>query len=472
MGDNTPISDTDAIFARAYANAIKTKFQVDVGEHFVILTSPVTQRGMAAGDLIYPQMTNYLIYKFADALQYADNPSYTGGSAGSYIQQLRSELEVSQSCSNAQSSNPSQVVVDRMAKARDSATAANNQYFKVQGDAINQYNQVKELYPGETFWQWAGSNYPPLAAAFRTRTAAQTELYQAMQAYFGPDASTLSTYMDNISNAQGTNAMPGYNMDGLVDDEDLIANAIKYANSGEQPPSQVITQSTIRVPAYSIATYISSVQAWITASGHGATRDQVLSIDIKKGESTKWEDYGFHEVKGGGGGGFWPFFHADVYYDNKKEERTLKTKDRENDVQLSLAMIGIQRFDIRPGEWDIANIRALFPNRLPNAPDVLSSKYARVASVLVGYDVELKLEFGSSMREEVNKIYDEVKTTGGSLSIFGFRVSASGSGGSTDHVNTNFDDVKWNKETGSMSLTPTKGQVYPTILAAVAQRFD
>ena len=89
MSDDTPISQTDAIFARAYANAIKTKLQLDVGQHFCILTSPVTQRGMAAGDLIYPQMTNYLIYKFADALQYSDNPSYTGGSAGSYIQQLR-----------------------------------------------------------------------------------------------------------------------------------------------------------------------------------------------------------------------------------------------------------------------------------------------------------------------------------------------------------------------------------------------
>ena len=89
MSDDQPISGSDAIFARAYANAIKTKFQVDVGEHYCILTSPVTQRGMAAGDLIFPQMTNYLIYKFADALQYSDNPSYTGGSAGGYIQQLR-----------------------------------------------------------------------------------------------------------------------------------------------------------------------------------------------------------------------------------------------------------------------------------------------------------------------------------------------------------------------------------------------
>ncbi|KAG6826771.1 hypothetical protein H0H92_014511 [Tricholoma furcatifolium] len=486
MSNDTPISETDAIFARAYADVIKTKFQIDVGEHFVILTSPVTQRGIAAGDLIYPQMTNYLIYKFADALQYADNPSYTGGSAGSYIQQLRrcvlpalADLArinrmfyVSYIDWVKTNEDPSQEVSDRMARARAAATAANDNYFKVLDEAVAQFTKFKSLYPVETFWQWAMANYPPLAAADRMRKATQTDLYQAMQLYFGPDATFLSTYMDNITSAQGANPLPGYNMDGLVDDQDLIADAIKYANSGVKPPEQPIQQSTIRVPAYTIATYINTVQAWITASKNGASRDQVVSIDIKNGESTTWVDYGFKGVPRGGSDGFWPFLHAEVYVNHQWEKRVLVTKDRENELSLQLAMIGIQKFDIRPGEWDVANIKSLFPNRLPNAPDVLSPKYARIVSVLVGYDIELHVEFASSMREEVNRIYEEVKSTGGRMTIFGFRVSAGADDGSQDYVETKFSDVKWSQTTGSMSLTPTAGQVYPTILAAVAQRFD
>ncbi|KAE9389926.1 hypothetical protein BT96DRAFT_980533 [Gymnopus androsaceus JB14] len=462
------ISESDAIFARAYASAIKTKFQLDVGQHDCILTSPVTLRGMAAGNLIYPQMTNYLIYKFADALQYADNPSYTGGSAGSYIQQLRSYIDWVKA-----KSYPSQVVVDRMAKARNAFTASNDNYFKVLTEAQTQFSQVKELYPGQTFWQWAASNYPLLAAADRTRKSAQTELFQAMQAYFGPDAAVLSgTYMSNIENAQGPIALPGYNQDGLLDDRDLIDKAIRYANSGVKPPPEDIAQSTIRVPAYTIPSYVSWVQSLITASGNGATRDQVITIDVNQGKKTSWEDYGFKEVKGGGSVGFWPFFSAEVNVNNKWETRTLNTSGRENAITMQLAMIGIQKFDIQSGQWDVANIKTLFPNRLPDAPDVLSSKYARIVSVLVGYDVELKLEFASEMREEVNRIYEEVKKTGGSMSIFGFRVSAGAGGGSTEHVETKFEDVKWDKAKGTMSLTPTEDQVYPTILGAVAQRFD
>ena len=119
---------------------------------------------------------------------------------------------------------------------------------------------------------------------------------------------------------------------------------------------------------------------------------------------------------------------------------------------------------------DNPQIKLLFPERLPNAPDALSAGFARIVSVLVGYDVELKVEFGPEMREEVNNIYEEVKNTSGRMSIFGFRVSAGEGDGSTDHVVTRFEDVKWDKDTGLMSLTPTPGQVYPTILGAIARR--
>jgi hypothetical protein len=100
-----------------------------------------------------------------------------------------------------QKRNPSQVIVDRMNKARDAANEASDNYFDVLAKAQAQFNKVKELYPGMTFWVWASSNYPPLAAADATRKAAQSELYAAMALYFGPDAGVLSGYIDKIRNA-------------------------------------------------------------------------------------------------------------------------------------------------------------------------------------------------------------------------------------------------------------------------------
>ncbi|KAF9062913.1 hypothetical protein BDP27DRAFT_1427421 [Rhodocollybia butyracea] len=455
-----PIPETDAIFARAYANAIKNYFQIDVGEHYCILTSPITQRGMAAGDLIYPQMTNYLIYKFADALQFSDNPTYTGGSAGSYIDQLQSYIDWVDT-----PSSPSQDVVDRMNKARDAVTDASVGYQKALKAGQKQFNEDKDLYPDQTFWQWAADNYLPLAAADETRNSAQSELYEAMQLFYGPDAPP----WEDTSMALGLRKVPTP-IRGLVDDEDLIASATKSANGGVKARAPTITQSTIYVPTYTIESYSSTVQDWISKSAHNAPRDQVITINVDKGTTTAWSDYGFTHVSGGGDSGFWPFFYARVYYDNQWVTRTLETSGRENAVSITLAMIGIQKFDVEAGQWDVANIKALFPNRQTGAPpDVLGPKYAKVVSVIAGYDVQLRVQFSSEIRDEVHKIYQEVLETHGSMCIFGFDVGGSDS---TTRVDTSFDNVKWDNESGMMSLTPTKGQVYPTILAAVAQRFD
>ncbi|KAG6850303.1 hypothetical protein H0H93_015245 [Arthromyces matolae] len=467
MSSDTSISETDAIFARAYAAALKSKFQIEVGKNGIqLLASPVTLRGMAAGKLIYPQMSNYLIYKFADSLQYSDNPSYTSASAGSYLAQLQTYITWIKT-----NASPSQETITRMSKARDAFTAADDNFWKTREGAVLTFNVIKEMHPNKTFWQWVDSgNYPPIDAAERTRKAARDELYGAMKGYFGPDAAVLVSYLDNIAKARGDTSLPSYNQAGLVNDQDLIVKAIEYANSGVEFPREPIDQSTIPVPLYSIPTYDRSVKAWITANKHGATRDQVVTIDINQGRNTSWSEYGFKQVKGGSNG-FWPFLSAQVYVGNKSETRTLKTKGRENDISLKIAMTGIEKFDVQQGIWDVPNVKALFPSLVSGAPNVLGDQVAKIESVLVGYDVELKVEFGSSLRDEVDKIYEKVKATGGSMNIFGFSVSAGKGEELDDRVKSKFEDVKWNKATGSMSLTPVAGQVYPTILGVVARRF-
>ena len=84
--------------------------------------------------------------------------------------------------------------------------------LEVHREALKQFNAVKELYPNQTFWQWAATNYPSLATTDRMRKSAQTKFYQAMQLFQGPHAVVLSTYMDNIMNAQGSNTLAGYSV--------------------------------------------------------------------------------------------------------------------------------------------------------------------------------------------------------------------------------------------------------------------
>ena len=85
-----PIAETDAIFARAYASAIKNKYSLDFSAGNVLFLSPLVQRGISGGDLTYQEVTNFLTYRFADGLLNADDPSFLGSGVASYIQDLRS----------------------------------------------------------------------------------------------------------------------------------------------------------------------------------------------------------------------------------------------------------------------------------------------------------------------------------------------------------------------------------------------
>jgi hypothetical protein len=93
LADTTmPIKETDALFARAYASAIRNKLQLKLGENSdkILFLSPIIQRGIPGGDLVYPEMTNFETYSFGDALLSTSNPCYIAGAgSSSYIQELQ-----------------------------------------------------------------------------------------------------------------------------------------------------------------------------------------------------------------------------------------------------------------------------------------------------------------------------------------------------------------------------------------------
>jgi len=122
---------------------------------------------------------------------------------------------------------------------------------------------------------------------------------------------------------------------------------------------------------------------------------------------------------------------------------------------------------------DIPDVLTLFPDRLPDAPQVLSAKFTRIVSVVVGYEVELIITFAPELRHEVHDIYRNAKDTGAPMHIFGIEVSAADDKtGPKDQVPVKIQKVSWDGGSGELRVAPTRGLSYPTILGVVAQRFD
>ncbi|KAF5383913.1 hypothetical protein D9757_007346 [Collybiopsis confluens] len=467
-----PISESDGIFARAYAKALEGLLAINLNpDNDILLTSPVTMRGPAAGAGIYPQMTNYLIYQLGDSLQSSTNPSYTGATVGSYIGQL--ETYLSWVLLKRDISVEAQL---QLAEARGNFSTAAANYRVVEDAAWDRWDKVKGRFPKNfTFARWIAANeYPEYTAARNTVNVNSAALKQALGQVFGRDAQALNRYIDGVGSAlQKTASVPSYNQEALSADKDRIAALTKQGATGVLPPEEDVSKDFTFVPSYSVGgTYGTEVTQWKKNAADHKPRDVSITISVQDGLDTKWEDYGYKQVEGGSGGGFWPFFYAYVYHEGKEERRELNTQHREKSIHASLAMIGAGIFPLRADLWDAPNPKVLFPIVADGAPpDVLGPKFAKISSVMIGYDVELKIDFDEDLRNEVHQIYEEVKTTKGRMSIFGFWVSAGAGGSSSERVETKFDDVKWSKESGSMRLPAASGQGAPILLGAIAQKF-
>ncbi|KAF8870110.1 hypothetical protein CPB84DRAFT_1855772 [Gymnopilus junonius] len=461
------IEETDAIFARAYASAITKKFipgGINKNTQVVFL-SPLVQRGIAGGDLIPEPVTNYMVYKAADNLLGADDPSYIGGGQASYIQSLRSYADYIDT-----KTNRSPAVVTRMVKARDAVDITEKKFEEEEDKAWARYEKAKDHFPGVSFNDWASESAPGFNSAKERRNAAYNELDSAAQLFDGPQASALYAIRNKIRNAQErTTVYSGLNQIAVSGDIDLLNEALIAANGGKKLEAGKL--ESFRVPAYSVQGYLITLKEWIRRGGQAEpVRTESLKIDVSSGFSSKWEDFGYKKVEGRGSIGIFPFFHVTVKTSSEEKSYKLDTAGKETEISLELKAIGFQLVQVEAGEWDVRGIKTMFPDLLPDAPKVLTSDLARVSSILFGYDVALTVTFGSKLRTEAKDLYEKARSSGGSLTIFGFHVAGSGGGGSSEQVKTDFEHVNWDNATGSITLTPAPQQVYPTLLAVLGQR--
>ncbi|KAG6831820.1 hypothetical protein H0H92_007497 [Tricholoma furcatifolium] len=422
----------EAAFTRAYASSILNKLHLKLGEREAIYLSPIAQRGIAAGDLIPPEVTNFRIFRLGDSLLAADSPIYTGEAVDNYIHQLWS-----------------QVAEDRKNKTQDSAFAAAQRYNEILVEAQARFIKAKELDSNLSFWTWIIENAPEVASAEKVRDTARAELSAASDNYFGPRLAESSKYMENIQSALSQDPAPEFNMTGVADRK-IVDNILKKAQNAETTLRDGWSHAILRMPLYSIETYASTVQAWIDRSSKGGERDQILAIDVADGRNTKWENYGFKGIQDENVG-LSPLISFEVKADNTSTTHNLNVENREDSISLQLSMRGLQEFKVTAGAWDVPNVQTLFPKLLPDAPEFHDwNKLARATSVIVGYDIELKVTFKGDLADEVDKMYDEARQSGGGMTIFGVGVSASDG---SDDVKTKFEDVQWNKPSGTMTIS-------------------
>jgi hypothetical protein len=115
---------------------------------------------------------------------------------------------------------------------------------------------------------------------------------------------------------------------------------------------------------------------------------------------------------------------------------------------------------------DVPGIKKLFPTLRPGADEEFSDQFVRAESILLAYGVGIKAVFSEETRGQVHTMLTEARQQGGTARIFGFDIGPSGK---TLGRNVSFNDITWDKETGSLEIPPVNDG-YPSLLGVLGRR--
>jgi hypothetical protein len=292
------------------------------------------------------------------------------------------------------------------------------------------------------------SQYPSLVSLAAERQSAVATEASLRAQLDGPGGSQLNEQRRKVFNASDSNVdYPGLNMPCTSSFGNIING------------SSDLPESSIKVPrpAYAIDnSYRDMVGNWIR--GTGGENKLNLAFNINDAKSDNWDQFGFVNVNANAGRIYSTFFKASYVQDNQKKEDFIAAQDvgSEFSVQLSAAEAGV--FTIKPGDWDVPNIIEQYPNFQPDAARNIGPA-ARVDQVILAYKVVMKLSLPANVVERINDLTHKAKSTGGSVSFFGFEVGFGG--GSKDEVNVSGLSIEIRKDLGYPILLGVKGKKLP-----------
>ncbi|KAJ0269849.1 hypothetical protein COL940_012136 [Colletotrichum noveboracense] len=209
--------------------------------------------------------------------------------------------------------------------------------------------------------------------------------------------------------ANGTNPLTplnGYNMEAST-------QSVTYDDSGTPIiPDPLETQY---VPQYSIQGYASIIDGWVANTDQ---QPSVFEINLSAGEQSSYEDLGFTEAQGNAS------------------------------------------FSQFPVNVDVNGLMAQVAGRTP-----AMFQKVRPTQILVASGISMEIIFDGDAKTAFDQDYEETVQGGGSISIFGFRIGASGS---SEEENPSHEST-WDSSTGTLTILSENSCASANVLAVMGK---
>ncbi|KAF5591456.1 hypothetical protein FPCIR_6099 [Fusarium pseudocircinatum] len=432
-------SKQDEDLWKAYTKALQTKFFSNLDtKNEIFYAAPIGLMGIPAGANISQKITNKGVYDIGDVVMQLDAPVFDAGSR-KYSQRLQEVLGAVRLGQN-RDLGAEKRMNDIQAKFR----RLNTEYAELSKEAMESY-AADEDKGNMSFGKWVSMNYPSFVALSNEKqSSAATEASLRAQ-IAGPGAAQLNRQRQRLFSAcEPDKTNPGLNMPCAPSFGNIVNGSSDIQqNIGFSSPTYTIENS-----------YRDTVDTWIRDAGRENKLN--LAFNINDAKSENWDKFGFVNVNANSH--FTYFFRASYTQDHQMKEEFIMAQDAgsEVSVQLSAAEAGV--FTIKPGDWDVPNTMEEYTDFRPEIVRE-AGPAARVDQVILAYKVVMKLSLQASVAERIYDITQKVKSTGGSVSLFGLEVKFGG--GSKDEVNISGSSIEIRKDLDYPVLMGVKGKKLP-----------
>lgn len=435
-----------------------------LGPDAVVYVAPITSQGIAGGDWIPTEVTNNQLFRVADSLLPPDSPVYLPGStAGGYVRALQKYLNWVQL-----NGNPSQANKIRLTNALNALNASIEAFSREEDAAYEAFDKWKRRNPTSTinFITWTQTNRPSYFTKWQDQQGAAANVAQLNLEINGNDAVVWGQQIQALSNSLGPIATDGLTMDTVTADLTNIQANLDAARQGKPPNTAV--RGVIQRPNYSMQGYKDQVNEWV--NNFSNQKPTTISFSSASAGSSSWSNYNFQNINANGGfSTSWFFFSARASIDDTTVSNTLQFNSQTASVQVKITFTALKTFEVAPGLWDVPNVRKMYPNVREGCPPEIISNLVKTEKLLVGYGPGIEVTMDATSYSSAFDMYSRSTSTSGSVSIFGFCISAGASANAQRTSVTSSSNVQWNSATNSVTIKP-QNDLYPVLVGVLGRR--
>ncbi|KAF4980572.1 hypothetical protein FZEAL_3444 [Fusarium zealandicum] len=443
------MSDPNQLFWKAYASTVKNIMtQGPVGDNTRIYIAAANTAGISGGKDIPPECTNWGVYQYADFLLDPDNPNWVASKISRYSEALNQTL---QTLTPGPGGDNSPEAWDRLNKAKERLAIYKKEMDETKKEAMQDFKDDDNPDKPKYFAQWAPLNANAYLVAVKNWEGAANEVEMRTKAIGGAGSSLLADAMNRASNGSNTlTELKGYNMKASI-------QSVVYDAAGRPIiPEPLDIQF---VPQYSIQGYAAMLDGWVANSNQ---KPSEFGINLSAGEQSSYKDIGFTEAQGDASFSRFPVFDFYASGGGKVEHSNFDMSSNAQDVNITLKVQHYKTIPFAPGSWNV-DVNALVA-KLGAKPPAMFKK-VRPTQMLIAQGVSMEITFGGSAKTAFDKDYKKTVQGGGGISIFGFRIGASGS---SEDENTSHGD-NWNSSSGVLTITAENSRASANVLAIMGE---